>query len=184
MSAAENIRERKGRSSIVKAATLVVVLSLLLIAAMFPAAAAAADTKAPRLSASLTGAAVVPGMGMAAVLTYATDESATVTAMLTFVNDPTQQERLARLQEYMATKRTQRTAARNLTSMARRIADCSPSGGTFALDAADGAVRWDGSLPCGNGASGGIYVLEITATDAAGNTSQPLVFLVSVALIE
>lgn len=156
MGAVGHSRQETHASLVVTAVIAIAALVLLMGAMVLPASAAAAGRlSSPELVVHSVMTELVPGKSLDALLTYTTSELASVRVELTFLG---------------ATPLNTRWTSRPTRA---------PKGACIVLEGEDGAVRWDGSAACENSAPAGIYRLQITAKNAAGATSAPQRFLVT-----
>ncbi len=157
MGANGHTRRETPTSSTIAASALIIVLVLLMGAMVLPSTASARGRlAAPELTVRSVVTDLVPGKSLDALLTYSTNEPSSVRVELTFLG--------ATLPSTRWTSRLTRRAIK---------------GACIVLEGEDGAVRWDGSAPCGNSAPAGMYQLQVTARNAAGATSVPQRFLVT-----
>ncbi|MHB8868211.1 MAG: hypothetical protein ACYC6T_03040 [Thermoleophilia bacterium] len=157
MGAVGHNRQETHASLVVAAVIAISALVLLVGAMVLPASAAAAGRLSPpELVVHSVMTELVPGKSLDALLTYTTNEFASVRVELAFLG-------ATPLNTRWTSRPTRRT----------------PKGACIVLEGEDGAVRWDGSAAHGNSAPAGIYRLQVTAKNAAGATSAPQRFLVT-----
>lgn len=191
MGAVRYTRHAKRTSSVVAVGTPVVALAFLIAAMVLPAAAPArANASAPRLVVHTHLTELIPGKSLAALLTYSTSEPAAVSAVLTpagamTVDGPTARQPRTRSTDPSArTKTSDRRSPRERSPRETERPSGVPQADFITLSGVDGEVYWNGAGPHGNCAPAGVYTVRVTATDAAGNSSAPEFFTVTVVAAE
>lgn len=194
MGAVRYTRHAKRTSSVVAVGTPVVALAFLIAAMVLPAAAPArANASAPRLVVHTHLTELIPGKSLAALLTYSTSEPAAVSAVLTPAGAMTVDRPTARQPHTRSTDPSARTKTSDRRSHRERSpretgrpsgAPQAPQADAITLSGVDGEVYWNGAGPHGNCALAGVYTVRVIATDAAGNSSAPQFFTVTVVAAE
>ncbi len=185
MGAAEHFRVGIRRSRTVMAGAVIVALALLIGAMLLPATAEAkVDSRAPRLTVQRLVSEVVPGKGDQVILAYSTNEAASIIVVVARLAPPPASREGSRVRTYTNGITGRPSYITRGTSPSAYLMDCARGGMLLVLHGENGAVYWDGTTACGDCAPGGTYWVQITATDAAANTSAPQNFFLTVPDIE
>lgn len=185
MGTTEHIRVGIRSSRTVMAGAMIVALALLMGAMLLPATAAAkVDRRAPRLTVQRLVSEVVPGKGDRAILAYSTDEAASIIVVVARLTPPARARRASPAPAYTTDARGRPSYITRMTPPSMFLQNCAQSGMFAVLHGIDGTVYWDGYTTCGGCALGGTYLVQITATDASGNTSAPQDFFLNVPDLE